>query len=269
MLIFFTFFIFFLSAYDQVEVFLDYPKDIEKARESIYRVIEEKDPKIVLFAKDHRDYLAKAFNKGLARRYAKKSGKRVCYFISTKQDYQPLIEQLDESDPSTINCFETIHQDFSKDFKEAFGRQPNHWLDLVHLAKLQKSGVKVIAVDKRLNREEIFKLKRLVDEKASSDIKTSQRARREIAKFMTHRRNQYMSEKVQKEFKRQNCEMGFFSLGAAHVFPDQFTRWAGVPEVSDYFPKEFSTVKINTASCDEGLYCKNYADADSNILFYP
>lgn len=255
-----------LLAADQ-QIDLNSQRELNQARDRFANVVLKSKSKLVLLAEDHRDFSTKAFYKSTIEKVAKISRKKICYFLELGDVYQSALNRL-TPDENSKKCFDEFHINVSLDFKEAFGRNPNQWLDTIQLAKLKQNGVKLFAVDKTLNKNENLELKEILENLKSTDMAIELDARKKMSQIVRDR-NTFMSTKIKEAFAKGICEIGFLSVGQHHVFPPNDFTQPSYNGITDEFPEKMKTLKVNGLSCKPELNCVNEPKADLNFLFSP
>lgn len=261
--------VFVFASEGNINVDQNQPEQVNRAISKLVQLIDQKKPKVILLGEDHSDFVTKSFYKSVIEEVTSVSQKQVCYFLETDEAYQPAIDNLDPSKPATIECFESSHRILKQDFLEVFGKSPNHWLDIVKLAELKQKGVKIIAIDRTMTKVDLINLKKIVDEKSSKDPQVAMAAYQKFDDLIVRDRNKYMSEKMQEGIEKHNCEIGFFSVGSAHIFPARRMVGTQIPGLGEILPSELSFISVNAQTCKNDFDCKTEDRATINISLRP
>lgn len=245
-----------LAVAAQVDVGADRAEEIEAAVDRAATLVVESRRDVVLLPENHKDSIAKSFYSAVIERVAHRSGKRVCNFLELGEAYQSRLNGLSRLGSDGVRCFEIGHEILSRDFVEVFGRKPHHWMHLVELAGLAQAGVRNLAVDENLRRDDFVMLRDLVDDPTLSE---SERLRL-MDERLIRARNEHMSRRIRELFRSERCEIGFFGAGVAHVYPPH----ASMPGVGQRLAPELSTLAIHAQGC-RGPPCPFSGSADLQV----
>lgn len=241
---------------DQLTASISDINQLVAVRGQILADMKSRQSKIVFLGEDHRDMTIKTFYQSVILETARTTNKRVCYFLELNRDYQSVVKGLNSNDPTSFACFEERHSTLQGKFAKLLGKMPKHFLNLAQLSMIKDAGVQLIAIDQDPSYEEFEKLLK----KPNFDAETEE--------ILVRRRNLIFANEIKAAFAKQECDIGFFSVGIGHIVPQQFPGHPRFPGIQELIP-QMKPLTIDGKSCKPSDPCDSHGGTDLFVKLKP